>query len=174
MFLKQSTLLGLAAVFFLTAGISVSLAAESKVGFINLQRLVNESELGKAARKEIAALRKQKEADVAKKLGRINMLKAEIGKDAAKLSAEAKRNKIDQLQLLYKEYQRMVADAKEDIVKEDRELVALILRRADGVLKKVAKKKKFTLILKDPNTIGYLDPEMDITDDVLKELNKKQ
>ena len=30
-----------------------------------------------------------------------------------------------------------------------------------------------TSILKDPNVLGYLDPEFDITDEVLKELNKK-
>lgn len=67
----------------------------------------------------------------------------------------------------------MVADAKEDISREDRELVALILKKADDILKKVAKKKRFSIILKDPNAIGYLDPDVDITDLVLKELNKK-
>ena len=67
----------------------------------------------------------------------------------------------------------MVADAKEDISREDRELVALILKKADDILKKVAKKKRFSIILKDPNAIGYLDPDVDITDLVLKELDKK-
>ena len=74
----------------------------------------------------------------------------------------------------YKEYQRLVADAKEDITREDRELVSIILKKADNVLKRVAKNNKFTIILKDPNAIGYLDPSVDITDLVLKELNKKK
>ncbi|MEA3279491.1 MAG: OmpH family outer membrane protein, partial [Thermodesulfobacteriota bacterium] len=72
----------------------------------------------------------------------------------------------------YNDYQRLLADAKEDILKEDREVVSIILQKADNVLKKVAKKKKYTIILKDPNAIGYLDPKIDITDDVLEELNK--
>jgi outer membrane protein len=66
-----------------------------------------------------------------------------------------------------------VADAKEDITREDRQLVSIILEKANDILKKVAKKKKYTIILKDPKTIGYLDPDVDITDLVLKELNKK-
>ena len=74
---------------------------------------------------------------------------------------------------MYKEYQRLVADAKEDITREDRQLVAIILEQANDILKKVAKKKKYGIILKDPNAIGYLDPDVDITDLVLKELNKK-
>jgi len=41
------------------------------------------------------------------------------------------------------------------------------------VLKRVAKKRKYTIILKDPKADGYLDPSVDITDEVLKGLNKK-
>ncbi|CAD7848633.1 MAG: hypothetical protein [Olavius algarvensis Delta 4 endosymbiont] len=89
------------------------------------------------------------------------------------MSASEKQDKVEALKKLYKDFQRMVADAKEDISREDRELVALILKKADGVLKKIAKKKKYSIILKDPNAIGYLDPDVDITDLVLKELNKK-
>jgi len=89
------------------------------------------------------------------------------------MSAAEKQDKVEALKKLYKDFQRMVADAKEDISREDRELVALILKKADDILKKVAKKKRFSIILKDPNAIGYLDPDVDITDLVLKELNKK-
>jgi outer membrane protein len=67
-----------------------------------------------------------------------------------------------------------VDDAKEDITREDRQLVAIILGKANDILKNVAKKKKYSIILKDPNSIGYLDPDVDITDLVLKELNKKK
>ena len=69
----------------------------------------------------------------------------------------------------------MVTDAREDITREDRQLVAIILQKADGVLKRVAKRKKYTIILMDPpKTVGYVDPKVDITDDVLKVLNKKK
>ena len=152
---------------------SVSFAANNKVGYINLQRLVNESKMGKAAREDIQKLRKEKERAVAAKLNRINRLRNDISTNAASMSATEKQDKLEALKKLYKEYQRMVADAKEDISREDRQLVALILKKADAVLKKVAKKKKFSIILKDPNAIGYLDPDVDITDLVLKELNKK-
>jgi Skp family chaperone for outer membrane proteins len=40
-------------------------------------------------------------------------------------------------------------------------------------LKKVAKRLNYTIILKDAAPIGYLDPSVDITDEVIKELNKK-
>ncbi|MFC1534202.1 OmpH family outer membrane protein [Thermodesulfobacteriota bacterium] len=150
---------------------TVSFAAD-KVGYINLQRLVNESEMGKAAKGGILKLRKEREAVLQKKLKEVNNLKEFINKEGAKMDAAEKRDNIQALNKTYKEYQRLVADAREDIANEDRELVAIILKKADTVLKKVAKKKKYTIILKDPNAIGYLDRSVDITDDVLKELNK--
>jgi outer membrane protein len=147
--------------------------AEDKVGFINLQRLVNESTMGKAARADIQKMRKQKEETVSNKLWEVNNLKSILAEKGASMDPVEKRNKIEKLRSAYKEYQRLLADAKEDILREDRELVAIILKKADGVLKQAAKKRKYTIILKDPKAIGYLDPSVDITDEVLKGLNKK-
>ena len=152
---------------------SASFAGNNKVGFINLQRLVNESQMGKSAREDILKLRREKEKAAAARLNRINRLRSDLNTNAASMTTTEKQDRIETLNKLYKEYQRMVADAKEDITREDRELVTLILKKADGELKKVARKKKFSIILKDPNAIGYLEPDVDITDLVLKELNKK-
>jgi outer membrane protein len=151
---------------------AVSHAAD-KVGYINLQRLVNESTMGKAARADIQKMRKQKEEIVSNKLWQVNNLKSILTEKGASMDPVEKRNKIEELRSAYKEYQRLLADAKEDILREDRELVAIILKKADGVLKQVAKKRNYTIILKDPKAIGYLDPSVDITDEVLKGLNKK-
>jgi len=146
--------------------------AEDRVGYINLQRLVNESAMGKAARADIEKMRSEKEAMLKTKLNEINDLKDLINKEGAKMDVAARRDKAQALNRANKEYQRLVDDAKEDITNEDNELVSIILQKADDVLKRVAKNKKFAIILKDPNAIGYLDPGVDITDDVLKELNK--
>ena len=147
--------------------------AGDKVGFINLQRLVNESKMGKAARADIQKMRKQREEIVSNKLWEVNNLKSLLTEKGASMDPVEKRNKIEALRSAYKEYQRLLADAKEDILREDRELVAIILKKADGVLKQVAKKRKYTIIIKDPKAVGYLDPSVDITDEVLKGLDKK-
>jgi len=147
--------------------------AADKVGYINLQRLVNESKMGKAARDDIQKMRAGKQAELNKRMQEINKLRDVLNKERNKMDPRERRDKIEILKKAYKEYERLLADAKEDITREDRELVAIILQKADGVLKKVAKKNNYAIILKDPNTVGFLDPKVDITDLVLKELNKK-
>jgi len=152
--------------------LSVASYAADKVGYINLQRLVNESDMGKAARSDIQKLRSEKEAVIRNKVQEINDLRELINKEGNTMDAAEKRDKEKALKRELKVYQRLVEDAREDISNEDQELVAIILQKADPVLKKVAEKQKYSIILKDPDAIGYLDPSADITDDVLKELNK--
>ena len=172
--MRRKDLLTIACVLFLVFCFGNTALAADKVGYINLQRLVNESNMGKAAKQEIVKLRKAKEKAAVNKLNEVNRLKKEVETKGAKMALNKKQEVIESLQKAYKEYQRLVADAREDITREDRQLVAIILSKADGVLKRVAKRKKYTIILKDPNAVGYLDPKVDITNDVLKELNKKK
>ena len=148
--------------------------AADRVGYVNLQRLVNESKMGKAARADIQKMRQEKETLLNTKLQDITKLREFINQQGEKMPVSERRDKVELLQKMYKDYQRLVADAKEDITREDRDLVGIILEKADSILKDVAKSKKFGIILKDPNAIGYLDPDVDITDSVLKELDKKK
>lgn len=171
--MKEKSLFVFVFFIYLASIFCMSVHAADKVGYINLQRLVNESKMGKAAKAEIQKLRMARERMVNSKLKEINRLKDVINEKGSDLNAAERLSKIEALQKAYKEYQRLVADAKEDITREDRQLVSIILNKADSVLKKVAKQQKYGIIIKDPNAIGYLDPEVDITDEVLKELNKK-
>jgi len=147
--------------------------ALSKVGYINLQRLVNESKMGKAAKADIEKIRQNKQAEIDKQLEDIKELKERIETKGDLMGEKNKAEKVEELQRMYKNYQRLVADAKEDLSKEDSKLVSTILEKADGILKDVAKKEKYTIIIKDPDAIGYLDHKVDITDLVIKSFDKK-
>ena len=169
--MKKGILLVVCCILLVFGLCSASYSAD-KVGYINLQRLVNESEMGKAARVDIQKMRQEKEAELKGKLREFNSLRGLLNKNGNKMDPADKRDKIQDLNRTYKDYQRLLADAREDIASEDRDLVAFILEKADGVLKSVAKKNNYSIILKDPNAIGYLDPSVDITDEVLRELNR--
>jgi outer membrane protein len=166
---RGKVLFWLAAVLLLVAGAA---SAAGKVGYINLQRLVSESKIGKEAREDIQKMRKAKEGELSRRLEELNKMKGELNEKWNEMDPRDQRDRRAELKRTFEDYQKMVNDAKEDILREDREVVSIILQKADGVLKKVAKKNRYTIILKDPNAIGYLDPEVDITDEVLKELNK--
>ncbi len=175
--LKQHTLkkLGLMGLVLVMAFASQAVAlpfSGTKVGYVNLNRLVKESKMGQKATERLNVLRQDKEADIREKVKEINAIKLELETNVDDLKLEDKKDKVDDLNALVKEYKRMQADAKDEIEKQNRDLVAEILTKADDILKSIAKKKGFGIILKDPKVVGYLDPDLDITDDVLRALNK--
>jgi len=147
--------------------------AWEKVGYINLQRLVNESSMGKTAKANIEKMRQRKQTEIDSQLKDIQDLKTRIEKNGALMGEERKTAEVEKLQRKLKTYKRMVADAKEELANEDSKLVSTILEKADSVLKQVARKEKYTIILKDPDAIGYLDPKVDITDLVIQAFNKQ-
>ncbi|CAB1085522.1 hypothetical protein JY97_04115 [Alkalispirochaeta odontotermitis] len=147
--------------------------ALQNVGYINLQRLVNDSRMGRAARSEMQKIRREKEVLVAAKLREVNELRELINSTGDKMSPLVKQEKQLDLQKASKAYRRLVADVKEDIDREDRELVSIILQKAEGALQEVAKSMNYTIILKDASALGYLSPSVDITDDVIRVLDQK-
>ncbi len=172
--MRQSGIAALVGMVILASVACTTSSAEGKVGYINLQRLVNESRMGQAARNELQKIRQEKEALVGVELRKVNALRELIDKAGDKMSPQEKREKLLALQEVNKAYQRLVADVKEDILREDRELVRIILQKAEGVLKKVAKRLNYAVILKDAAAIGYVDPAVDITDEVIRELDRKR
>ena len=146
------------------------LNAADKVGYIDLNRLVKESGMGETARQEIEDLRQKKEKMALEKLQAIKQLKSDLN-EKSDLLTEDKKNKFHQLQSLNKDYKRFIDDSKEELTQKDRDLVTTILKNAEEIIKSVAKKDRYTLIIKDPNVLGYMDPKVDITEDVLRKLN---
>ncbi len=58
-----------------------------------------------------------------------------------------------------------------DIQGEERRLIQFVMRRADSILRRIAEEMGFTMILTDPEIMGYVAPSVDITDRVIRELN---
>ncbi len=160
----------LAAALALAAGLAPSSAA-ARVGYLDVQRLVKESKLGQQAAREIEKLTQAKEKEIAPRLKELGGLKAQVENGAAQMSESERKAKVEEFQRLTKEYQRLVQDSKEEIARQDREKVAAILKKAEEVLARVAKREKYLMIIKDPNVLSYLDPSVDITAEVIKELD---
>ena len=45
------------------------------------------------------------------------------------------------------------------------------MKRADAIMRTIADQRGFTIVLTDPEAIGYVDPAVDITDEVIKALD---
>ncbi len=150
--------------------LGVSAPALAETGFVNVQKLILESKEGKKATQQIQAERQKKEAEILAKKAELDTLKESIAK------AGSEKKDITALVKDYaekeKDLKRQAEDADLALKIRDKELTEAFLKKAGPALTKVAKEKKFTVVITNPSVVGYVDPNADITDSVVKELDK--
>ena len=162
--LRILSIAALVALFAATAS-----AQMSKVGFVNPQRIINESKIGRIAQEDLARLGKEKDRRVRDALSLVEHLQETLRKET--LSVTEQQNSEERLRVSVREYEKLVESSNLEIQGEERRLIQFVMRRADSLLQGIAKKMGFTMILTDPEIVGYVDGSMDITDRVISELN---
>lgn len=165
--LLKIILVGTALVLWLGAAAA---AQGSKVGFVNPQRIINESRIGRIAQEDLARLGREKDRRVREALEEVERYKGQLEQGALSVSEEQATEQA--LRLAVRSYEQLVEKSNLDIQNEERRLIRFVMRRADSILRAIAREMGFTMILTDPEIIGYVADSMDITDRVIRELNQ--
>lgn len=169
--MKKFILFGLIAVM-LTA--TTAAAADTlKVGFIDLQRVLLESEAGKKAKVDLEALEKSKKTGIDEKVKAVNKIEEELGKQGSVLSADARKAKEEEMERHQRDIQRLVADARAELQKKETELTDAILKDISEVVDSYLKEEGYTIIFRS-EVILAARKELDLTDAILKKFNESQ
>jgi len=164
--------------YWLVAGMlvlscTVALAQERiKIGFIDVQRIISESQAGKKAKDRFQAQVKKAEADVQKERQDLERLKNDLDKKGPLLKDEERRNLEADLQKRSVTLQRTLGDYQQDLQRRNNEMMAEILKELEQVVTEVGKADKFTLIL-ERSQILYSDQAIDITNKVIDAYNSR-
>jgi outer membrane protein len=154
---------------------NVLAAAASKVGVLNIQRCINESNEGKrisgSLQKEIAAM--QQRYDKAQK--ELTELQKEIEKQSLMLSLEAKESKQKEYTKKSRDLNYLNEDLSEEANAAEQNARLRILQVLDVIIKNIAKQESYDLIIETSSSgILFSSNALDITDQVIKELNKSK
>ncbi len=142
--------------------------SDSKIGIINVQKVVMESKAGKEAREAFERDLGNKRAVLRVKEEDLKKLEAALKEQAVKLTPEERRKKEEEFAQGLKELQRLKQDLEDELKKKDRDLSSSMLKEIFEVTQKVGQEKQFTIILQSGPQIIYRDKTIDITDEVLK------
>jgi outer membrane protein len=151
----------------------VALAQERiKIGFIDIQRIIAESQAGKKAKDRFQAQVKKAEADVQKERQDLERLKGDLDKKGPLLKEEERRNLEADFQKRSVSLQRTMGDYQQDLQRKNNEMMAEILKELEQVVTEIGKAEKFTLIL-ERSQILYSDQATDITSRVIEVYNSR-
>ena len=157
----------------LVVGYSLSFARERiKIGYIDIQRVIGESQAGKRARDRFQAQVKKAEADIIKERQDIERLKSDLEKKGPLLKEEERRNLELDLQKRSVNLQRSMSDYQQDLQVKNNEMMSDILKELEKIVNEVGKAEKFTMIL-ERSQILYSDQGIDITSKVIETYNSR-
>lgn len=160
----------LAALAFFTLAAN---AGENKIGYIDLQKALNESTKGKEAKVELEATMKKLQGEINTRMAEREKLKTELEKQSLVLSADAKRKKADSLEKLEKEIERMISDSNAEMQKKQRDKEVAILKDLKGIIDDIGKKEGYTIILPS-DIILYSNEGIDLTQSLIDRYNAQK
>jgi outer membrane protein len=150
----------------------VSAQATQKVGVLEVQRVVQESAVGKESLARIQKIQAAKQEDLVKRQTELRDLEKKIQEQGKSLSEEA-------MEKLQKDYQskaldlkRFQDDAQRELEELQRKELGELERRVLPVIEAVSKELGYTLVFnKYQSGLLHADAGVDITDAVIQKFN---
>lgn len=149
------------------AAAAAAVAADMKIGFVDVERITRESAPAERATKQLEKEFAPRVQDLQRRETQIKGLQGQLEKDAMTMAESDRRGKEQELARLSVEYQRMQREYREDLNMRRNQELAALFERANRVIKQIADAEKFDLIVQEA---AYRSPRIDITERVLKAL----
>jgi outer membrane protein len=164
---KYATLL---AFLFVSFGNAYAQAQEpTKIGFVNTERIFREANPSKAATAKIEQEFSRREKELQEMAGRLKAMADRLDKDGPILAESDRVKRQRELADMDKDFQRRQREFREDLNQRRNEELATVLDRTNKVIKQIAEAEKYDIVFQEA---VYISQRIDITDKVLKALNK--
>jgi outer membrane protein len=151
----------------LVAGVSTQALADTKIGVVSIDAVLRDSPAAQAAGKALEKEFSKREKEITTAGQRLKSDIERFESNAPKMSDSERLAKQRELQDRDRDFQRRQREFREDLNQRRNEEMQKLLRQANNVIKAIAQREKYDLILQDA---VYADPKVDITDQVLKEV----
>ena len=148
-----------------------AVAADAKLGTVDMQKVLLLSDAGKDAKEQLSLRAAKYEAEKNVKEDELKRLKGELEKQSVLLSENARGAKEKDYQQKLKEYQRFLKDAQDDLQAKNDEFTNKIVDEIVKLVQEYGKKSGYTLIFVKNESMIFMDDKVDLTDELLKQFN---
>lgn len=149
--------------------LSASALADTKIGFVNTERVFRDSQLAVKAQKKLEKEFQGREQDIQKMVKQGRDLQASLEKEALTMSEAERTRRQKELSNLSRDIQHAQREFREDLNQRKNEEFGAVQDRARKAILEIAEKEKFDLVLEN---VVYASPKVDITERVLKSLDR--
>jgi len=160
-----------ATLFCLSATISLNAVAQvERIAFVNANRILSETKLAKQAIAKLKSDFSSREAEIGKLSADIKAETSDLEKNGATMAASSLADEQRKLSEMNRDLQRKSSQYKEDLSARQREDIQKVLDVANQQIQVIAKKGNWNMVLR--NAV-YVNPSVDITNDVIKAMDEQ-
>lgn len=150
-------------------------AQDLRIGVINLQRALNESEAGKKAKARFKEQLDRLQLDLEKQKNEVDALKDQLAKKALVMKDEERRNLEKEYQRKLREFERAYEDSQGELQLKDSELTRDLIKELQGIIQDYGRRGGYTVILEQAGgALLYATETIDVTDAIIAEFNQKR
>lgn len=153
---------------------AVTVQAQSKIGVVNPNRVIQECKKGKAFFAELEKFRQSKEGQMKTKIDAFQAKQKDAQAKAASMSDDKKRELAADLEKDERELKRMNEDFQREAQLKLNEGLEKFQKELGPLIRQIALEKGFDLVFNDGQASGivFRAESTDITDDVIKKYDE--
>lgn len=145
-----------------------------KIGYVDLQRALNECEAGKVAKEKFKKEVEKAEQSLERKKSEVEKLKEELEKKGLLLKEDERDNLEQDYRQKLRDFERAYKDLQQELQIKDRDLTGRILEDLRQVVQALGEQGSYTVILEGNNTVVlYGAKAIDLTESIIKTYNAK-
>jgi outer membrane protein len=157
------------------AGLSNIAAAEGtqRIAFVDVQKVLQVADAGKKAREQLEKEVNAKKAEFQKEEAAIKKMNESFQKQSLAMNDETRSKKQAELQNRVIKLQQAFQQSQEELQLKERSLTQPIVGRLRAVIKELAKKKNYSVVLeRNENLVLFSEEKDDLTSEVILAFDK--
>jgi outer membrane protein len=162
-----------ASAFLVTGtGLRLAQAEELKLGFVDLQRALMETEEGRKARSDLKKIFDQKQKELDEQQTSLKKAIEDLEKRRTLLGAEVVKQKEAELQGQMQKVQQTYMRHQQDLSNKEQEATGKIFERMQRIIAKISITENFSMVF-DRSQAGlvFAKPHLDLTNEVIRRYN---
>jgi outer membrane protein len=156
------------AVAALLVAAPLACAQDLKVGVVNSDRILRDSQPARAAMQKLEAEFSKRDKDMQEMGARLKSSAERFEKDGPVMSEGDRVRRQRELAEMDREFQRKQREFREDFNQRRNEELQGLLERTNRIIRQIAEQEKYDLIVQEA---VYFNPRIDMTERVLRALN---
>ena len=156
----------------LTLALPNAFAEAASLGYVDMQRVLEESSLGKKVQEELRREFEPRAQELGKTEAEIRKMQESLARESALMSTEQVKKKEGEIKQRLEAYQKAGGALQQELSKVQQEKGRTVLVPAQKAVDAVSKQKKLSMVVeRNLGGILYLDETLDITADVIKHMD---